>query len=114
MLTSCAWLFFAGVLFGLGNLYTIFLKPGNTYYRSNHNTQEETSNKPEQFQKMKKQNRADMRKRSLIKDDIKQKPWILAGYVFAFMNGTGLAITSQLLNLYVQSFNLPNGRSLGS
>ena len=102
---------FAGIIFFLGNGYALFLKSGNSYYRSAKPVQAvaNTDNNPNGMR-----HSSEMQKRILIKHEFRTKPWILGGYVFAFLNGTGLAITSQLLNLYVQSYNKPNGRALGS
>ena len=101
---------FAGIIFFLGNGYALFLKSGNSYYRSPKPVEDVANSNNENRMR----HSSEMHKRTLIKHEFRTKPWILGGYVFAFLNGTGLAITSQLLNLYVQSYGKPNGRALGS
>jgi len=104
---------FAGFIFVVGFTYTLLLKSGNTYYKRTHdpeNMDSNTYNRPSQGMI----NSSKMTKGSLIKHDCVTKPWIMVGYIFAFLNGIGLAITSQLLNLYVQSFDDPNVKALGA
>jgi len=103
---------FAAIIFIVGFTYTMLLKSGNTYYKRSHDPEntEQNYNRPSQGMI----NSSKMTKRSLIKHDCITKPWIMVAYIFAFLNGIGLAITSQLLNLYVQSFDDPNVKALGA
>ena len=82
-----------------------FLKPGNTYYQTGHISPHGSPNKAPQ---------AKQSVKSMIVNASKAKPWIIAGYLFAFLNGGGLAICGQIINLYVQDFNPPNPKQLGN
>jgi len=110
-------LVFACFIFIVGNLYSCFLKPGNTYYKKSTVQVNHSENSPSNTSKARNSNMMNssrMGKRWLIKNDCQTKPWIVVGYIFAFLNGIGLATTSQLLNLFVQSFDDPDARSMGA
>jgi hypothetical protein len=108
-------LVFAVFIFVVGNAYALFLRPGNTYYKKSvvnvnlENSQANVSKAPSNML-----NSSRMGKRWLIKNDCQTKPWIVVGYIFAFLNGIGLATTSQLLNLFVESFGDPDARGRGA
>jgi len=92
------YMIFAGVIAVFGFGYACFLKSGNSYYKTPRSS----------FDVETGHHLADAvarnRRISMVKKDFKNKPWIVASYIFAFLNGAATAVTSQLLNLYVQSF----------
>ena len=100
---------FAGVIAIIGFSYACLLKSGNSYFKT-----PRASNEVETGQHLfgshvdatVRNKRLDM-----VKKDCKAKPWIIASYIFAFINGTALATSSQILNLYVRSF--PDDSKLG-
>ena len=98
---------YAGFILVVGTIYSLFLKSGNSYYKTPRSSFDvETGHhligahiNPS----------TKNRRISMVKKDCKTKPWIVVSYIFAFLNGVGLATMSQLLNLYVQSFDKHNG-----
>ncbi len=93
------YMIFAGVIVVFGFGYACFLKSGNSYYKTPRSS----------FDVETGHHLADAvarnKKLAMVKKDFKTKPWIVASYIFAFLNGAATAVTSQLLNLYVQSFS---------
>jgi len=93
------YMIFAGVIAVVGFGYALLLKSGNSYYKTPRSS----------FDVETGHHLADAVKRdrrlTMVKKDFKNKPWIIASYIFAFLNGAATAATSQVLNLYVQSFS---------
>ena len=105
---------YAGFILIVGTTYSLFLKSGNSYYKTPRSSYDvETGH-----QLFRASSAAKAKRMSMVKKDCKTKPWIVASYTFAFLNGVGLAAMSQLLNLYVKSFDettvVNGGSGMGS
>jgi len=92
-----SYMFSAGVTFFLGFGYGFFLKSGNSYFKQ----RKQVSAGGENARNIQRTSNP----KRLIRNAIKSKPWVLISYIFAFVQGVGLAISAQILNLYVQSFD---------
>lgn len=88
---------FAGSIAIIGFGYAFLLKSGNSYFRTPRASHEVETGQHlfgSHIDVAVRNKRLDM-----VKKDCKAKPWIIASYIFAFINGTVLATTSQILNL---------------
>ena len=113
-LSNMYWILFLTVLV-LGGLVTWMLKPGKEYYRIAVGSPDKHIDTTESEMTVNLQGGAIRQgKWALIVQTCKLRPWIMVAYLFAFMNGIGMAICGQNLNLYIQSFDIENGVEIGS
>ena len=110
---SYTYIIFAGFIFSTAAFSCLFLKPGREYYRIAVLSPDKLRD-PDSDVTTALQESSQLSKKDQVIQICKSRPWILIAYIFGFLNGICLGISSQILNLYVQSFNIPNGKHLGT